>query len=103
MEGKRIIEEPGRNTSKGARTEAKVFDHDGNEIISIRETSKTGSSWVDRFKIDPAVTYLLTVIDISNSGKNNSYSRVEGNDELSQIQQKIKKEFENKHSFGKEH
>lgn len=99
---KKVIEEGGRNTSQGARTEVKVFDPDGRGIISVRESSGSGKHWVDRFEIDPEVTYLVSVIDISNSGKDDSYTRVEGNGELSAIQQRLKEEFEHNHSFGKE-
>lgn len=92
-----ILQVAGRKTSQGAYTETKVYAPDGKEVVPRREMSKSGTHWVDSFSLESAATYLLTTVDISNSGKNNSFTEVNGRGELSEIQKKIKEGFENEH------
>lgn len=91
------IQESGRSTGRGAYTEAKVYAPDGREIAPNRESSRSGNHWEDVFELEEGCTFLVLVTDISNSGKDDSYARIEGEGVLSEIQLELKKDFERKH------
>lgn len=93
----KILKESGRSTGRGAYTEAKVYAPDGDEIIPNREPSRSGNHWEDAFELEERCTFLVLVTDVSNSGKDNSYARIEGEGELSEVQKKLKDDFEKGH------
>lgn len=93
----KILKESGRSTGCGAYTEAKVYALDGSEVDSNRESSRSGNHWEDTFELEEGCAFLVLVTDASNSGKNNSYARIEGEGTLSEIQLELKKDFERKH------
>lgn len=97
----KIIKESGRNTGAGAFSSAKVFDGRGEELCPQTETSKSGNHWEDSFSLEESSTYLVVVEDFSNSGKDNSYTRVEGSGELSPEQIKRREAFHEQHKQHK--
>ncbi len=95
----KVLKESGRNTGAGAFSASKVYDQQGQELCPKTESSRSGNHWEDNFTLDENSTYLVTVSDFSNSGKDNSYTRIEGIGELSPAQKKIKEDFENGEKF----
>ena len=89
----------GRCTGKGAFTQASVYALDGTVISPRTESSKSGNHWTNIFALDEGEVYLILIEDYSNSGKDGSCVRVEGDGELSEIQRKLRNEFEKNHGM----
>jgi len=93
----KVVKESGRRTGRGAYTQSNVYDLSGNEICPKRESSKSGNHWEDSFNLEDGIVYLVLTEDYSNSGKDNSCARIEGESDLSEAQKELKKNFEEQH------
>jgi hypothetical protein len=65
-----VVRLEGRNTNMGAYTKYTVYGQDGKEIYpTLVEYSKSHHHWEDVYHLPANTCYIVTVKDITNSGK----------------------------------